>query len=161
MESARSYVTALGAAVLLSSTTAHAQRLARTRPEFRADVIMARGTTIEGGVGLAKPVGTYTRLVGVVAGGVTIHERETVSAFRTDIGVRFLLDPFWESRWSLYGTGGIGVLYDEREQWRSVAIAIIGIEGARTTHPTPAFELGLGGGVRIGFALRVPRGDLR
>jgi hypothetical protein len=84
-----------------------------------------------------------------------------VAAYRADVGARFVLDPFWESSWSLYGSGGISVLYDEREAWRPVAVVAVGIEGSRTSKVTPALELGLGGGVRIGLSLRLPRGDLR
>ncbi|MEP7343911.1 MAG: hypothetical protein ABI877_01530 [Gemmatimonadaceae bacterium] len=161
MESARSHVVALGAALLAISAPTHAQRSAKVRPELRVDAIAARATSLQGGVGLAQPFGTYTRILGVVAAGVTTHHGRSVSAGRADLAVRFVLDPFGESRWSLYGTGGISVMYDELDEWRPVVFAALGAEGPRRGTVAPAFELGLGGGVRVGFALRWVRGDLR
>ncbi len=161
MESARSFVVAFGAALLLMSAPAHAQRAAKVRPEIRVDAIAARARTIQVGFGLAQPFGTYTRIVGVTAAGIASHHGKSISALRADLTTRFVLDPFWESRWALYGAGGVSVMYDEIDEWRPVVIAALGIEGPRTGTVAPAFELGLGGGVRLGFALRRVRGDLR
>lgn len=160
MESARSYVVALAAA-LSFATPVRAQRVAKVRPEFRVDAIAGPTSTFEGGVGLAQAFGTYTRLFAVMAAGVAHGRSTTSSAARADVGARFVLDPFWEQRWSVYGAGGLSLLYDERERWRPVITAAIGLEGARGAHVTPAFELGLGGGVRIGMSLRLVRGDVR
>ena len=161
MESTRSYVGALAAGLLVIASSVDAQRAAKTRPEFRVDAIAARAPTIQGGLGFAKPAGTYTRLVGVVAVGVARRHERSTAAVRADVATRFVLDPYGESRWALYGMGGVSVLYDGFESTRAVIIAAIGVEGPRRGRLAPAFELGLGGGVRAGFALRGVRGDLR
>ena len=97
MESTRSRVVALAAALLVIVSPADAQRAARTRAEFRVDAIAARAPTIQGGLGLAKPVGTYTRLVGIIAVGVAKQHERSTAAVRADVATRFVLDPFGES----------------------------------------------------------------
>jgi hypothetical protein len=161
MESTPSYLVALAAAHLIIASPAFAQRAGKARPEFRIDAIGARAPTIQGGLGLAQPVGTYARLVGVIAMGVATHHGRSVAAWRADVATRFVLDPFGESHWALYGAGGVSVMYDEFDMWRPVVAAAIGMEGPPRGTVAPAFELGLGGGVRLGFVLRGVRGDRR
>ena len=125
------------------------------------DAIAARASTIQAGLGLAQPFGTYTRVVGIAAAGVATHNGRSTTAVRADVATRFVLDPFWESKWSLYGAGGISVMYDDVDEWRPVVIATVGVEGPRRGTLSSSFELGLGGGVRVGFSFRRVRGDLR
>ena len=96
MEPARSHIAALGAVLLLSSAPARAQRVAKLRPEVRVDAIAARSPTIQAGVGLAQPFGTYTRMVATMAAGIATHDGKLTTAVRTDLTTRFVLDPFWE-----------------------------------------------------------------
>lgn len=161
MAPARPNLSAVGAALLVATASLSAQRVARPRPEVRLDAIAARVSSVQTGVGVALPVGTYTRLVGVVAGGMAVQDGRSAAAARADLTTRFVLDPFGESRWALYGAGGVSVLYDEFERWRPVISATIGIEGAHRGRVAPAFEFGLGGGIRVGMALRGVRGGYR
>ncbi|MBV6522372.1 MAG: hypothetical protein MNPFHGCM_02520 [Gemmatimonadaceae bacterium] len=138
-----------------------AQRPAIVRPELRLDVIAAPATTVETGIGLARAFATYTRLVGIVAAGTATRNGSTVAAYRAELAARFVLDPFWQSRWSLYGVGGISAMYDAFDDWRPIVTVAVGLEGPRKGSISPAFELGVGGGFRFAGVLRFARGDLR
>ena len=102
------------------------------------------------------PTGIYVRngLVGAVGAG-----RHGIEG-RTDLLSRFSLDPFRQSRWALYGGGGISGRYRSREDGGSHAylMLFLGVEGplpvGRTSGWMPAFEVGLGGGARVGVILR-------
>jgi hypothetical protein len=124
--------------------------------EWRVDGIFARTTGAEVGLGVSLPTGIYVRngLVGAV--GVGRHGVEG----RTDLLSRFSLDPFRQSRWSLYGGSGISGRYRSREDGGSHAylLVFVGLEGplpfGRTSGWVPAFEAGLGGGARVGIIVR-------
>ena len=124
--------------------------------ELRVDGLFARTSGVEAGLGVSIPAGIYVRN-GVVGGiGVGRHGVEG----RTDLLSRFSLDPFRQSRWALYGGGGISGRYRSREDGGSHAylLVVVGLEGplpaARKGGWVPAFEIGLGGGARVGLVLR-------
>ena len=124
--------------------------------EGRVDGIFARTPVVEAGLGLSVPAGLYVR-TGLVGGiGAGSHGVEG----RTDFIARFSLDPFRQSRWAPYAGGGISGRYRSAEDGGSHAYLLIylGLEGAlpvgRTSGWVPAFELGLGGGARVGVILR-------
>jgi len=124
--------------------------------EGRLDGLFARTSGVEGGIGLSVPVGLYAR-TGLVGGiGAGSHGVEG----RTDLIARFSLDPFRQSRWAPYIGGGISGRYRSEEDGGSHAYLLVylGLEGAlpigRTSGWVPAFELGLGGGARVGVILR-------
>ena len=124
--------------------------------EARIDGIFAHTSGVEAGVGVSIPTGIYVR-TGLVAGaGVGEHGAEG----RTDLLSRFSLDPFRQSRWSLYGGGGISGRYRSSEDGGSHAylLLFIGLEGplplGETAGWVPAMEVGLGGGARVGLILR-------
>jgi hypothetical protein len=124
--------------------------------EGRLDAIVAHTTGFEAGLGLSVPSGIYVRS-GVVAGiGAGRHGVEG----RTDLVSRFSLDPFRQSRWAPYGGGGISGRYRSSLDGGSHAylLVFLGIEGplaaANRSGIVPAFELGLGGGARLGVILR-------
>ena len=118
--------------------------------------MFARTAAVEAGLGLSVPAGIYVRngLVGGVGAG-----RHGIEG-RTDLLSRFTLDPFRQSRWALYGGGGISGRYRPREDGGSHAylLLVLGLEGPLRQRQTPgwepAFELGLGGGARVGVILR-------
>jgi hypothetical protein len=117
----------------------------RLQMEGRLDAIIARSTGVEAGLGVSVPSGIYVRS-GLVAGiGAGRHGLEG----RTDLFSRFSLDPFRQSRWAPYGGAGISGAY---------LLVFLGVEGplalGRTSGIVPAFELGLGGGARVGVVLR-------
>jgi hypothetical protein len=124
--------------------------------EGRLDGIFARTAGVDAGLGVSVPAGIYVRS-GLVAGlGAGRHGVEG----RTDFVSRFSLDPFRQSRWAPYAGGGISGRYRSKLDGGSHAYLLIflGVEGplplGQTSGWAPAFELGLGGGARIGIVLR-------
>ena len=124
--------------------------------EGRLDAIIARTTGFEAGLGLTVPSGIYVRS-GLVAGvGAGRHGVEG----RTDLVSRFSLDPFRQSRWAPYGGGGISGRYRSKLDGGSHAylLVFLGVEGplaaGQRSGIVPAFEVGLGGGARLGIILR-------
>lgn len=107
-------------------------------------------------MGVSIPQGIYVR-TGLVGGvGVGRHGAEG----RTDLLSRFSLDPFRQSRWALYGGGGISGRYRTREDGgsRAYLLLVVGVEGplplGRTEGWVPVVEVGLGGGARVGVGVR-------
>jgi len=143
-------------AVLAAAGPAHAQAApplsARLRPAVRVDAIVARYTSLHGGVSVGVPLGAYVRLETTVAGGPVMRGDGTEFSARTDAIARFLLDPFDQFRYSPYAGAGASLRFDEGR--RGQLVAVLGVEGRRRGTFRPGFEVGLGGGVRIGFALR-------
>jgi hypothetical protein len=128
----------------------------RLQMEGRLDAIIARSTGVEAGLGVSVPSGIYVRS-GLVAGiGAGRHGLEG----RTDLSSRFSLDPFRQSRWAPYGGAGISGRYRSKLDGgsRAYLLVFLGVEGplalGRTSGIVPAFELGLGGGARVGVVLR-------
>ena len=124
--------------------------------ELRIEGIFARTAGGEAGVGVSFPVGIYVR--NGVVGGIGVGEHGVEG--RSDLLSRFSLDPFRQSRWSLYGGGGISGRYRSAEDGGSHAYLLLfaGLEGplplGRTSGWVPAFEVGLGGGARVGVIIR-------
>jgi len=146
-------IVALAAAGTAASAQVEQQPV---QTEWRLDGLFARSSGVEAGVGVSVPTGIYVRngLVGAVGAG-----RHGIEG-RTDLLSRFSLDPFRQSRWALYGGGGISGRYRSREDGGSHAylMLFLGLEGplplGRTSGWVPAFEVGLGGGARAGIILR-------
>ena len=131
--------------------------------EARVDGIFARTGAVEAGVGLSIPAGIYVRM-GLIGGiGAGTHGLEG----RSDFVARFSMDPFRQSRWAPYAGAGLSARYRSAEAGGSRAYLLIflGIEGPLRDHATsgwvPAVEVGLGGGARVGFAIRTGIGERR
>ena len=128
----------------------------RFQSEVRVDGLFASSGAVQAGYGVSIPAGIYLRsgLVGGVGGGA--HGFET----RADLLARFSLDPFRQSRWAPYGGAGISGRFRPTRAGGSHAylLTYLGIEGPLSAGSragwVPAFELGLGGGARIGVILR-------
>ncbi|MFL5503684.1 MAG: hypothetical protein ACJ799_06715 [Gemmatimonadaceae bacterium] len=145
-------VTGVGFPRRLSAQT----RQQRVQVEGRLDGIFARTSGAEAGLGLTIPAGIYVRS-GIVAGiGAARHGPEG----RTDLISRFSLDPFRQSRWAPYVGGGISGRYRSALDGgsRAYLLIFVGVEGplrrGRTSGWVPAFEIGLGGGARVGIVVR-------
>ena len=129
--------------------------------ETRADLIVSKWTAVQGGVGVTVPAGLYVRSGIVVAAGGGGKGFDS----RIDLFSRFNLDPFRENRWGFYAGGGLSGRFAGRDAPRAHAylLAFAGLEGplpsAEVAGWVPAIEIGLGGGARIGIALRrgIPR----
>jgi hypothetical protein len=124
--------------------------------EGRIDGLFARSSGVEAGLGVSVPAGLYMR-TGLVAGlGIGRNGAEG----RTDLAARFSLDPFRQTRWAPYAGAGVSGRYRVEEDGGTHAylLVFLGLEGplavGRTSGWIPAFELGLGGGARVGVILR-------
>jgi hypothetical protein len=124
--------------------------------EFRVDAIVARATSVQGGIGGVFPLGTYVRLSIDGAGGVTMNEGNSRASGRIDAIGRFLLDPLREAPIGLSLGGGLSLPYvDGDKRVRPYLTAVVDIEGRRRGAVTPALQIGLGGGTRVGVVLRM------
>jgi hypothetical protein len=173
MAGARSGMTVRGTALasaayfLLVPGVARAQDHAPIRPEVRLDATAATIQRLEAGAGAAFPLGTYVRFALVAAGGVgrdtradAAHDGRIATA-RADAIARFEIDPFHQSKRGFYGGGGVSYLAAERDRGRVYLTLVAGVELRDVSHMTPAIELALGGGVRLGVALRRSGGRWR
>jgi hypothetical protein len=146
----------LGLTLLVSAAARSQTPQQPVQIEGRLDAIIARTTGVEAGLGVSVPSGIYVRS-GLVAGiGVGRHGVEG----RTDLITRFSLDPFRQSRWAPYGGAGVSGRYRSRLDGgsRAYLLVVLGVEGplafGHTSGIVPAFEVGLGGGVRLAVVLR-------
>lgn len=153
---------ALAAMTMLAvPCVARAQEHAPIRPEVRLDATSATVQRLELGAGAAIPMGNYVRIALLAGGGLARDDRvgsraggDRVAAARADIVARFQIDPFHQSRRALYGGGGVSYLASEGERGRVYITLIAGLELRDRGHIAPTIELALGGGVRLGVALR-------
>jgi len=125
-------------------------RASKVAPEVRLDGIIARLSALHLGAGFTVAAGTYVR-TGVVAG--VGFSRNGLSG-RIDGVARFHFDPFRQSRWAPYGGGGVSGRFDSDEKARAYLLLLFGLDGPIYNGATPSFELGLGGGARIGVIVR-------
>lgn len=117
----------------------------RAQPELRLDVLGPTPLSIEPGLGLNVPLGTYVR--SGLAAGFDVRS-ETRKAWRGDFITRFTFDPFRQQRWALSLGGGLSF----RRQ--TYLAAIMDLEGPEIHGFMPALQAGVSGGVRAGLILR-------
>ena len=150
-------------AVLLAATplAAGAQGLeAHLQPEARVDFLAGAVSAVHAGVGVNIPAGYYARVGLVGAAGARLSGDAGASA-RVDAIARFLFDPFFEKRWGLSAGGGVSVRYDEGAGWRPFLAVVVDLEPPGRGAVIPSLQVGLGGGVRVGVALRKRDGRRR
>jgi hypothetical protein len=124
------------------------------QPELRADLLAARTSAVQVAVGVVAPAGEYLRLGGDLGAGLAGGTGGPFFSTRADFYGRFHLDPRAESRWVPYLVAGGSFRADGGARGRLYALAALGVEGPENHPVVPAFELGLGGGVRAGIVLR-------
>lgn len=142
---------------MFGATPAEAQAAASppVYAEYRVDALIARATSVEAGVGLVFPMGTYVRLGIDAAGGATWRDNVARASGRIDAIGRFLLDPFREAPVGVSLGGGLSLPYvDGNTRVRPYLTAVVDIEGRMRGRLTPALQVGLGGGTRLGVVLR-------
>lgn len=129
---------------------------ARPQPEFRLDATDGRPAAVQALAGAILPVGNYLRVTVSAGGGVARGEDGdgTTGSFRGESTVRFLLDPYRESRVGLSAGGGITVRHEPEFGTRAYLALLLDIEGRPRGHFAPAVQLGLGGGARVAVVLR-------
>ncbi len=148
-------VTLIVPALVQAQRAQAAVRPSRFRPAIRADAILADQPGAQVAVGMVAAA-AYNLRVGldVGAGGVRRPDGGAEAAGRVDLLARWLSDPFRRSRRAIHAGGGIGVLVAQGAAPRPVAIVTLGVEGTSDGPWVRGVELGLGGGVRVGFTLR-------
>jgi len=150
---ARARPLAILAVAVLPAAVA-AQQAPLVYSEFRADAIIATGTTVQGAAGVVFPAGVYVR-VGLDAGvGSTWREASSFTTGRVDLIARFLLDPLRETGLGFSAGGGLSAPIGRDGFTTPYLTIVVDVEGRRRGGFTPALEVGLGGGARIGFVLR-------
>lgn len=136
--------------VLVCSAFSAVRSLNAQTLEGRLDAIASRTPAIHAGIGVTTRLGTYLRS-GMVAG--VGASRDGLSG-RIDLVNRFHLDPFRESRWAPYAGGGLSARFDEGHRARTYLLLTIGVDGPVRRGLTTSVEAGLGGGGRLGIAIR-------
>jgi len=141
----------------------YAQQAARSMLpplEVRVDAIDLRSATngtLQAGVGVNLPLGSYARFELDGAGGVTRRADEDHHSGRGDAIARFLLDPFAESPWGLSIGGGMSALFAEGARTHAYLVVVADVEAPRVRGVVPALQVGLGGGLRVGLVARAYR----
>jgi hypothetical protein len=147
---------------LPGAASAQAAVSARVQPELRADAIFGSRPAVQAGAGLQLPVGYYVRVGADVAAGVRTGA-SSLSAGRSldgrvDLLARFLLDPFRQAPYGVSAGAGLGARFEPGERVTPLLLVALDVEGLRGASGwTPALQVGLGGGARVGLVLR--RGD--
>ena len=146
----------VAAAVLLTPAVAGAQLgAAPMYAEYRTDAIVTRGLSAEAGGGVVIPADTYVRVSLDGAAGATWRDGAVRASGRVDAIGRFLLDPFREVPVGVSLGGGVSVPYVAGDaRLRPYLTVVVDVEGRMRGGFTPAVQLGLGGGARIGVVLR-------
>jgi hypothetical protein len=137
---------------LLNASKAQQQQFAITYvPSVRFDLIAGSVTAAQLGAGLMMPISNYFALGGTLGAGIS----ETGFSGRGDLYTRFSLDPYHQYSWEPYfGVGGTVRLDSGGPGTRSYLLGFIGFNGPSTGGIAPGFELGVGGGIRLGVTLR-------
>jgi hypothetical protein len=144
---------AVGSPLMLHAQAAQQMKV---EPEIRLDaIISARQSSLQAGAGADIPVGYYVRIGMIGAVGARLGGDAQGAVGRVDLLGRFLLDPFRQSSVGLSAGGGVSLRAERGEGVRPFLIGVLDLEGRRSAGGiSPALQVGLGGGVRIGAALR-------
>jgi hypothetical protein len=143
------------ATAMLGAGVARAQNSPPAYPEYRADAVVGRGTTAQLGLGAVIPGGVYARMSVDGGAGATWRDGAAHASGRVDVIARFLLDPFREAPVGLSFGAGVSVPYVAGDAHvRPYLTFVTDIEGRRRGGFTPALQIGLGGGARVGLVLR-------
>ncbi|HJR63016.1 MAG TPA: hypothetical protein VJ803_04895 [Gemmatimonadaceae bacterium] len=140
--------------VLLRVTPLAGQQVAlRLEPEVRVDAFLADRSALHGALGVSIPLANTVRAQVIAGLGALIGGGDGTSG-RVDLLARYLVDPFRRARWGFYGGGGVSARYDEGQDWHGELVVLVGAERRSSGRLMPFFELGYGGGVKLGVGLR-------
>jgi len=126
----------------------------------------SRSNAIELGWSLIIPTSPYVRMHLTAAGGYIRRDQLWMRESRYEGTVRFLLDPFRQSRYGLSFGGGVGMTnsdglfgrpnpFGQRFQtWRPYLVTYTDLELRKSAGLTPALQLGIGSGIRFGLVVR-------
>lgn len=124
------------------------------RPEFRADLLGPAPFSPQLGLGVNIDAGYYSRIEVVGAAGTLRRGDVLTGTGRVDAILRLMLDPFAESRWGVSLGGGASARYEPGDRVRPYLVALLDLEGPPVGRYRVAWQLGVGGGVRAGIAVR-------
>ena len=126
------------------------------KPEIRLDAArIGDRYAVQAGGGIQIPMGYYTRIGVVGAAGADVERFVQDASGRMDVVGRFLFDPFRQMKWGLSAGAGVSLRVRARDRVRPYLVAVMDLEGPLSARGiAPAFQLGIGGGVRVGVALR-------
>jgi hypothetical protein len=156
-------------ALLALSARASAQSgppLPRLMNEGRVDARISRSNSVELGWSLIIPASVYVRTALTAAGGYVRRDQRWMRESRYEATARFLLDPFRQARYGLSLGGGVGmtnsdglftapnVVGQQSQRWRPFLAAFADVELRRSAGLTPAIQVGVGSGVRVGLVIR-------
>lgn len=147
----------LFAGVRTADAQATGARGATVRLVGRVDAFLARTGALHAGLGATTDLGSYVRLDGVLAAGAARVSGVTVASGRVEIVGRFLLDPFRQSRWGFFVGSGLIARFDDGTRGQGYLTLLLGTELPGTARTRPALEVGIGGGTRVGIAIRQGR----
>ena len=140
--------------------------LPRLMNEGRVDGRWSRSNSVELGWSLIVPVSPYVRTHLTAAGGYIWRNQIWMRTSRYEATGRFLLDPFRQARYGLSFGGGIGMtnsdglygrpdpLGNRPQRWRPFLLAYTDVELRKTAGLTPAVQVGIGSGIRVGLLVR-------
>ena len=126
----------------------------------------SRSNAVELGWGVIIPVSPYVRTHLTAAAGYIYRDRLWMRESRYETTVRFLLDPFRQARYGLSFGGGVGltnsdglfgepnVLGERFQTWRPFLVTYADLELRKSAGLTPALQLGIGSGIRLGLLVR-------
>jgi hypothetical protein len=127
------------------------------QPELRLDVLGASPCRVEMGAGVNLGAGNYQRVELDAAAGAFRRTGALVGSGRVDALMRLLLDPFGQRRWALSLAGGVSARYDAGDRVRPYLVGMLDLEGPPSHGVRVAYQVGFGGGVRLGVVLRRSR----
>ena len=140
--------------------------LPRLMNEGRVDARFSRSHSVELGWSLIIPASVYVRTAVTAAGGYVRRDQRWARESRYEATARFLLDPFRQARYGLSLGGGVGitnsdglfntpnVLGQRSQRWRPFLAAFADLELRQAAGLTPAIQVGVGSGVRVGIVVR-------
>jgi hypothetical protein len=126
----------------------------RFLPEVRADVVTGETTTAHLGGGVHMTSGTYFRLAILAGAGPAWRDSQRETSYRFELQGRFVLDPFRDSPYGVYGIGGMTTTHDPFSNWQSRLVLGAGIELPAHGRAAVALEGAFAGGFRISLATR-------
>ncbi|HUX33230.1 MAG TPA: hypothetical protein VMV51_05100 [Gemmatimonadaceae bacterium] len=148
---------ALAGAWLTAPTARLAAQAIAPSPEVRADVLGAAPYALQLGAGVNLGAGYYQRVELDGAVGARRRGGALVGSGRADALMRLLLDPFGQRRWALSLAGGVSLRYEAGDKVRPYLAGALDLEGPVTHGIRTAYQVGVGGGVRVGIVLRRTR----
>ena len=126
----------------------------------------SRSNAIELGWSLIIPASPYIRCHLTAAGGYIRRDQLWMRESRYEGTVRFLLDPFRQAHYGLSFGGGVGMTNSDGlfgqpnflgvrfQTWRPFLVTYADLELRKSAGLTPALQVGLGSGIRLGFLIR-------